>query len=158
MRDGERDRSEWRQRGTVEQSEQEERECDRTEARAFATAAPHDSDANHLVAAAGQCDPTDRGRTAGGGKRQDGRALAPTEEVLPPPCLRGIGGEEDHRREGNEPEVGAVQRPAGVREVSRHEEPDRDRDQDESDVEHALRREQPQRSSAESPPVCTPTL
>ena len=158
VRDAERDRRERRHRRAVDQAEQEERERDRAEARRARrqrrTTATRITSSQRPGSA---IPPTDAAPPAAASVSTAGRCSAP-EEVLPAPRLRGVGGEEDHGGQRDQPEVGAVQRPARVREMPRDERGHRESDQHETDVEEALQRQEVQSLSAARPPTCTLTL
>jgi hypothetical protein len=145
------DRGERRQRDAVEQAEQEEREGDGADAGSATAAAADDGDAQNLVEAAGQRDAADRGGAAGGGERQHRRALVAAEQVLPAPRLRGVGAEEGHGGEPDEPEVGAMERPAGAREVPHGQAGHGQREQDERRVEDPLPRHVGDKSAERRP-------
>ncbi len=154
--DRERDGRQRRHRSAVDQAEQEEGERDGSEARRAPAATADDRDADHLVATAGQRDPADRRSTAGGREREDGRPLLGAEQTLPAPCLGGVGAEEDDGCEPDEPEVGAVERPAAVGEMARDERGHHESDQHEAGIEEALERQGLKRLSAAAPPTRIP--
>ena len=120
MRNGERDRRERRQRGAVEQAS---RKSESATAPMLARLRQRRTTATRITSShrpGSAIPPTDAAPPAAASVSTAG-ALAATEEMLPPPRLRGVRSQEDHRGERDEPEVGAVQRPAGPREVPRHE-------------------------------------
>ena len=105
--------------------------------------------ADHLVAAARQRDPSDRGGAARGGEREDGRAARHLRKrCCQPHAFAAYAASMIDRREPDEPEVRVLQRPPGAREMARDERRDCKSREDEDRVEKPLQGEASTRSSA----------
>ena len=100
------DRRHRRQRGAVEQADDDQGEADRAETGGLLPGpAAHDGDSDRLVEASRQRHASDRGGTACGGERQRFGAFILGEEPLPAPGLEGVGEqEEDARRRSPGPD------------------------------------------------------
>src|SRR5262249_22891558 len=104
------DRRHRRERGAVEQADDEQRQADRAEPRGLLAGQPADDrDADRLVEPAGERDAPDGGGAAGGGEGQRFGGLLLREGPLPAPRLEGARGEEEDDGGGDDERVAAPQ-------------------------------------------------
>ena len=112
------DRRHRRQRGTVEQADDDQGEADRAETGGLLPGpAAHDGDSDRLVEASRQRHAPDRGGTACGGERQRFGAFILGEEPLPAPGLEGVGEQEEDPGGAHQDRIRIREWPAGMDEM-----------------------------------------